>query len=367
MSQKPQAFVIMPFDVEFESIYEDLIKEPLEQSGFEVARADSFLNQQNVLADIVRGIANADLVVADLTASNPNVFYELGICHGLMKPTVLLAQSVNDVPFDLRSYRLLIYETHFNKIGKLKKALREIASKSIVGSVRFSNPVSDFTDVETIDVCETASLVSQQIEPYREDDEEGLADYMKESEAAAQNLTAILNKFLKDNELVSTRIARHTASFQMLSKNPVAGSAAKYHKIALLAANDLNTFSKKVEDILPSFESTIVSLDENYSRLVNIVDPGAEQNTESLGRLRDVIQSLYQGCKPARDGLSSYRNATLDLAERKISKELNRSAKRLAEALNGILANIDRVEAFCVKILAMMDARFNFQLIERPS
>src|SRR3712207_7145003 len=47
---------------------------------------------------------------------NPNVFYELGLCHGLRVPTVLLAQSMGEVPFDLRSYRVQIYETRFDRI-----------------------------------------------------------------------------------------------------------------------------------------------------------------------------------------------------------------------------------------------------------
>src|SRR6266446_10525833 len=107
MSEQPNAFVIMPFDVEFTSIYEKLIKDSLESAGYQVARADSFLDQRNILADIVRGIRSAKLIVADLTTNNPNVFYELGLCHGLGLPTILIAQSIDDVPFDLRSYKIL--------------------------------------------------------------------------------------------------------------------------------------------------------------------------------------------------------------------------------------------------------------------
>ncbi|GAI12942.1 unnamed protein product, partial [marine sediment metagenome] len=71
----------MPFDLEFDWIFNDLIKLALEEVGYDVKRADSILNQQNILKDVVRGIAEADLVVADLTGLNPNVFYEIGIAH----------------------------------------------------------------------------------------------------------------------------------------------------------------------------------------------------------------------------------------------------------------------------------------------
>jgi len=94
MNKNPKAFVLMPFDPEFSSIYEGLIKLALEDAGYDVARADSFLDQQNILRDIIRGIATAHLIVADLTTLNPNVLYELGLCHGLRIPTILLAQSM---------------------------------------------------------------------------------------------------------------------------------------------------------------------------------------------------------------------------------------------------------------------------------
>ena len=114
-----KAFVLMPFDSEFDKIFNDLIKPTLEEAGYDVNRADSILNQQTILKDIVRGIAEADLVVADLTSLNVNVFYELGISHALRKHAVLLTQSMEEVPFDLRSYRIIRYSVHYAEAPKL--------------------------------------------------------------------------------------------------------------------------------------------------------------------------------------------------------------------------------------------------------
>src|SRR4051794_20171801 len=107
----------MPFDPDFDAVYTDLIAQPLAEAGFVVTRADDVNARQNVLADVVRGIAEADLVVADLTTSNANVFYELGLAHAMGVPTVLIAQqdSSEDIPFDLRQYRTEFYETHFQR------------------------------------------------------------------------------------------------------------------------------------------------------------------------------------------------------------------------------------------------------------
>jgi hypothetical protein len=81
-----------------------LIKAGLEEASYDVKRADSLHDFHNILGSIVRRITTAKLVIAELTTLNPNVFYELGLCHGLGIPTVLLAQSIDEVPFDLQGY-----------------------------------------------------------------------------------------------------------------------------------------------------------------------------------------------------------------------------------------------------------------------
>lgn len=69
----------MPFDKEFDEVYTDLIKPAFGAVGYNVKRADDIVSQQNILKDIVRSIAKADLIIADLTSLNANVFYELGM------------------------------------------------------------------------------------------------------------------------------------------------------------------------------------------------------------------------------------------------------------------------------------------------
>src|SRR5438105_15496566 len=115
MNNPPKAFVLMPFDQEFKSIYDDLIRPALEDAGYEVSRADTPLDQQNIMRDVIQGIARADIIIADLSVVNANVSYELGLCHGLRIPTILITQSLEEVPFDLRPYRVQIYDTRFDK------------------------------------------------------------------------------------------------------------------------------------------------------------------------------------------------------------------------------------------------------------
>ena len=100
MEYKPLAFVIMPFEDQFTTVFSHFIKPILEELGFNVERADDIENQRNILRDIVENIHNSALIIADLTTANANVFYELGLAHALRKPVILMTQSIEEVPFD---------------------------------------------------------------------------------------------------------------------------------------------------------------------------------------------------------------------------------------------------------------------------
>lgn len=72
-------------------------------------RADDIWERDHILDDVLSLIWRARVVVADLSGKNPNVFYEAGIAHTLGRATILVAKSMDDVPFDLRPIRTLQY------------------------------------------------------------------------------------------------------------------------------------------------------------------------------------------------------------------------------------------------------------------
>ena len=58
-------------------------------------------------------------MLADLTGKNPNVFYELGLAHAARKPVLLVTQSMDDVPFDLRALRVIVYDVEHPAWGQV--------------------------------------------------------------------------------------------------------------------------------------------------------------------------------------------------------------------------------------------------------
>src|SRR5881227_359257 len=113
-------FVLMPFAGEFDDIYNLGIKESCKEAGAYCERVDEQNFEGTILARIYNQIAKADLIIADMTGRNANVFYEVGYAHALNKPTILLTQDSEDIPFDLIQYTHIIYS---KKISNIRKEL----------------------------------------------------------------------------------------------------------------------------------------------------------------------------------------------------------------------------------------------------
>ncbi len=123
---KPHAFVAMPFgtkldangdQIDFNSIYAEYIKPALEAAGMEVFRADEEEEAGEIRKDMFFELLVADLVVADISIDNPNVWYELGVRHALRaRGVVLISGGASKKVFDIYTDRKL----HYNiKNGKL--------------------------------------------------------------------------------------------------------------------------------------------------------------------------------------------------------------------------------------------------------
>lgn len=99
----------MPFSEAFEDVYRLGIKDACTNAGAYCERVDEQIFNERILDRIYNQIAKADLVIADMTGRNPNVFYEVGYAHALGRPTILLTQNADDIPFDLKHFPHIVY------------------------------------------------------------------------------------------------------------------------------------------------------------------------------------------------------------------------------------------------------------------
>ncbi len=120
----------------------------LEGCGYSCARAET--SRGSLIASIVEGLIEADLVIADVTDLNANVFYELGVRHALRRGTISVSQGTDHVPSDLRGYWFLTYGLRPAEVAKFKTEIKRIVTAFEEQPDRGDSPVSDYLDSEQL-------------------------------------------------------------------------------------------------------------------------------------------------------------------------------------------------------------------------
>lgn len=113
-AQSSSAFVVMQFTDQFDDLYDEVIRPVCGDLGIDAFRVSDIYRPGVILQDILQGLDASNVVIAEITTGNPNVFYELGYSHALKKPVVLLAERDTPLPFDISGYRVIFYD---NTIG----------------------------------------------------------------------------------------------------------------------------------------------------------------------------------------------------------------------------------------------------------
>ncbi len=122
-------FVLLPHTQEFEDIFDQAISPAMEKNRIEAVKADNIYSPGAILSQVWDRIRSAEVVVADMSIQNPNVIYELGLCHGLHRCPILLVRDPANLPFNLRSLRYIVYENTPGGVhkmsGELTRAIEE--------------------------------------------------------------------------------------------------------------------------------------------------------------------------------------------------------------------------------------------------
>jgi uncharacterized protein (TIGR02996 family) len=146
-----KCFVIMPYGSNDErlqrhyaGVYQSIIVPAATKAGYAVKRSDIAAEPGNITQDIIRDLADSDMVIADLTAANANVFFELGVRHTMRKSgTVHIIDQSHSMPFDIREYRAISYSTELADLPAVIDQVVAAIRKREEQSNRSDNPVHD--------------------------------------------------------------------------------------------------------------------------------------------------------------------------------------------------------------------------------
>ena len=108
---RKKVFVLTPFHQRFDNTF-DLIFQVCNKVGLKCIRGDEEFINGPVLNHILKEMLSAAIIIANIDGRSPNVYYELGIAHALDKNVILVSSSLEEVPFDVKSHRLIIWESN---------------------------------------------------------------------------------------------------------------------------------------------------------------------------------------------------------------------------------------------------------------
>lgn len=107
---EPSVFVIMPFREDWSpGVLSELIEPACRDAGLACLRGDTIERSRDLLTNILQAICEAGIVLADVSAPNPNVYYELGLCHAIGKDVRVLKQDHVPLPADLAGAHYIDY------------------------------------------------------------------------------------------------------------------------------------------------------------------------------------------------------------------------------------------------------------------
>ena len=131
--QPPEVFIISQFGDIYDQLYDGVIKPLCDKNNIKPIRADEISNSSVILDDIIKYIQTANIIIADITPNNPNVFYELGYAHAIGKEVILLCERGKraGLPFDISGYRTIFYENTMVGKGKIEKEVEKYLEEAL--------------------------------------------------------------------------------------------------------------------------------------------------------------------------------------------------------------------------------------------
>jgi hypothetical protein len=121
-------FIVMPFKAEFDELYK-VYKTVCNDFGFDAVRTDKVHSLEKILPRILNGIRHSAFVIADVTETSPNVFYEIGFAEGLGRPIIATAKEGTKLPFDIADTPV----TFWNNLDDLKAKLEPVVNQVKIG------------------------------------------------------------------------------------------------------------------------------------------------------------------------------------------------------------------------------------------
>ncbi|MDC9835550.1 hypothetical protein [Rhizobium binxianense] len=148
----PVCFVVSPIgdDGSPERVHADWLLEGIikpvftaHYANYQIVRADKMPAPGLIDVQIIEQLLDAELVIADITTLNPNVFYEIGVRHVVNKPIIHMVRAKDPIPFDIKLFRHIPFSVATPQaLESAKAALKEALDATFAEDFKVDNPVT---------------------------------------------------------------------------------------------------------------------------------------------------------------------------------------------------------------------------------
>jgi hypothetical protein len=364
------AFVIVPSRHEFVEFYTDVLLPALESAGYQVQRAENVFDQQNSLKDSVLNIYRANIIVADLTIPNANVVYELGIAQGLLKPTILITQRIERMPFDLRSYRVLEYSLHYKRIDEFKVRLRDLAEQHKTGLVDYGNPVMDFipnlvsgprSDKFLLDEIETSLNGTSSPDEAKPDegkkDRPKILDSAMEAVQAMDRINGGVKRVAETTTTFTQQLNDQTGNIKTIHARGISADPKELRDVLNSTALEMETYATNTESEIPALRSSWERLLKSTTDLIAGVSIESTEDREAATLFAGQMQALQGTVNGCVGELSKLKEAITRTPN--ISKNLNRAIIRTEQAVNAVTVELTTGQSYIQRTLNLLQERLS--------
>lgn len=149
---KKKCFIITPIGNENDSIRRhiegiiDAAIMPVMKNEYDILVAHRLFEMGSINKQVIELIYKSDLVIANLTGTNPNVMYELAFRHTLGLPVITIAQKGTNLPFDISTERTIFYTNDLQGAIDIQKELKRYLGQIDFDNGRSSGPIHDYLD-----------------------------------------------------------------------------------------------------------------------------------------------------------------------------------------------------------------------------
>jgi len=363
MDNKPKVFVITPFGDDFLALYNKL-KEEFSES-FEFTNAGDLDNQQNILKDIVEGIHEASVIIADLTGLNANVFYELGLAHAMNKKVIIITQSITELPFDIKSYRANEYSLQFNKLPKLIEELKNLLFGAINKEVQYGNPVSDYIpnfyqyskgSANEKEIEEKASCKSQEVDK-ENDDEKGFLDYITDINENSEKMSNEIEKISTGMDNMNIAVEKSTAEINRVKSQSGNTDVSFIRNVCRKLSSPIMEYAENLKGNVREISLCWNIIENSYLALLDNKYALEGENVKdlkiSINSLENMQNSMNETDNSMEEFVSVLNNSM------GIERKLNKAITALIDELEGYLTMTNTMSSSIDRILGKADIVIN--------